>query len=213
MEIFRFNHREIIIKNIIESLLNEGTININSTIVSFGKGINIMYLAKYLFNKSIKLILVIPDDLENNIINELELYQADIVKAPTKYGYLELLDLAKDISLEIDNSYVLNFLDINISYKEFIPYLKKINNSFDNIIIPIGSGILIRSIGMYLKISKEVNIIGLSIKNNYDFKLSNINNDIMDNFELLDSFDLEYLDKKYPNSIIILGENDENIKI
>lgn len=213
MEIFRFNHREIIIKNIIESLLNEGTININSTIVSFGKGINIMYLAKYLFNKGIKLILVIPDDLENNIINELELYQTDIVKAPTKYGYLELLDLAKDISLEIDNSYVLNFLDINISYKEFIPYLKKINNSFDNIIIPIGSGILIRSIGMYLKISKEVNIIGLSIKNNYAFKLSNINNDIMDNFELLDSFDLEYLDKKYPNSIIILGENDENIKI
>ena len=50
-------------------------------------------------------------------------------------------------------------------------------------------------------------------RNNYDFKLSNINNDIMDNFEILDSFDLEYLDKKYPNSIIILGENDENIKI
>ena len=107
----------------------------------------------------------------------------------------------------------MNFLDINISYKEFIPYLKKISNDIDNIIIPIGSGILIRSIGMYLKISKEVNIIGLSIKNNYDFKLSNINNDIMDNFEILDSFDLEYLDKKYPNSIIILGENDENIKI
>ena len=213
MEIFRFNHREIIIKNIIESLLNEGTINLNSTIVSFGKGTNIMYLAKYLFNKDIKLILVIPDDLDNNIINELKLYQADIIKAPTKYGYLELLDLAKDISLEIDNSYVLNFLEINISYKEFIPYLKKISNDIDNIIIPIGSGILIRSIGMYLKISKEINIIGLSIKNNYDFKLSNINNDIMDNFEILDSFDLEYLDKKYPNSIIILGENDENIKI
>lgn len=212
MDVFRFNYSEIAIKNIINNLLNDATINSNSTIISFGTGLNIISLSKYLFDKNIKLILVIPDDLDINIINELELYQADIIKAPTKYGYLELCDLAKDISLEIENSYFLNLLEVSLSYKIFLPYLKEINN-YDNIIIPIGSGILIRSIAMYLKISKEANIIGLTIKNKYDFKLSNITNDMVDSLELLDEFDRDYLNNKYPNSIIILGENYENIKI
>ena len=118
--------------------------------------------------------------------------------------------------MEIEKSYFLNLVDIKLSFKVYENDLKKIinNYSFDNIIIPIGSGIFIRSVSIYFKINTNCNIIGVSIKNKYKYKLSNLDSEEIDCLEELNNMDINYLNDKYPNSLIILEEGKyEDIKI
>lgn len=209
MDIYHFDHIDLSISYLIDSLLDKKAISNNTTIVSFGGGDSIISLSNYLSLKNIKNILIVPDTLdaikENILINN----GSELIKATTLFGYNELIDLAKDVSLEIENSYFLNLLDIKLSYKAYFNNLKEIlnNYTFDNLIIPIGSGIFIRSTAMYFKINTDCSIIGVSIKNKYKFKLSNLNDEEIDSLEELDKLDIDYLDKKYPNSLLILKED------
>lgn len=216
MEIYCFNHTDISIKYLIDSLLDKNAIVNDTTIVSFGGGSSIISLSNYLNSKDIKHILIVPDDIDKNKEDILVKNGADLIKATTLFGYQELIDLAKDISLEIEKSYFLNLLDIKLSFKVYINDLKKIinNYSFDNIIIPIGSGIFIRSVSIYFKINTNCNIIGVSVKNKYKYKLSNLDNEEIDCLEELNNMDINYLNDKYPNSLIILEEGKyEDIEI
>ena len=216
MEIYCFNHTDISIKYLIDSLLDKNAIVNDTTIVSFGGGSSIISLSNYLNSKNIKHILIVPDDIDKNKEDILVNNGADLIKATTLFGYQELIDLAKDISLEIEKSYFLNLLDIKLSFKAYVNDLKKIinNYSFDNIIIPIGSGIFIRSVSIYFKITTNCNIIGVSIKNKYKYKLSNLDSEEIDCLEELNNMDINYLNDKYPNSLIILEEGKyEDIKI
>ena len=53
----------------------------------------------------------------------------------------------------------------------------------------------------------------MTINENNNFYKQNEKKYIVTNNKKFVKFYNQYLDKKYPNSIIILGENDENIKI
>ena len=96
MEIYRFNHIDISIKYLIDSLLEKKTISFDTTIVSFGGGSSIISLSNYLSKINIKHILIVPDDLDNKKTDILVNNKASLIRATTMFGYNELIDLAKE---------------------------------------------------------------------------------------------------------------------
>lgn len=205
MDVYTFKHSSITIHYLIDSLLENNKINKEGTIISFGTGSNIVELSNYLASLNIKLYLVIPNDLDENVFNNINI-KTTIIEAPSNFGFEELANLANDISLEIENSYVLNLLKTSVPYKIYQNSLNEIMKfDFNNIFIPVGSGNFIRSVSIYLKIMKNCNIIGYKENNKYKLEIDKLENYSIDDFIRVNNVDEleEIIKTKYDNTLLL----------
>ncbi len=157
---------------IFKKLKDTNLINNETTIVMPMLEYGLNEVVNYAIINNIKLTLCIFNSAENVI--EQSNNNIQIIAIPSSMMIDDLIEMAKDMALEIDNSYLLSpFLNRDFESYFYKVLAKKIDNDYPDInylSIPIIYGDLISGLAKYFKIKKDCYIKGVIYKD-FDYKL------------------------------------------
>ena len=157
---------------IFKKLKDTNLINSETTIVMPMLEYGLNEVVNYAIINNIKLTLCIFNSAENVI--EQSNNNIQIIAIPSSMMIDDLIEMAKDMALEIENSYLLSpFLNRDFESYFYKVLAKKIDNDYPDInylSIPIIYGDLISGLAKYFKIKKDCYIKGVIYKD-FDYKL------------------------------------------
>ena len=195
MRIYKFqnNPYDLVFNYIFDEYKRENKLNDETTIIYPGLDIDIISISNLLKNK--KLIVIAKNDINEEIKNIINNNGHELITIPASFDIEELILMAEDIKLDIDNSLLINLFKEKKAVSAYFKNSKDIYESFkeDTLYLEIRFGIF-TGIAKYFKMNNfDIKIIG--------FKTIDFDSDIVD----IDLFDeivnesIEFID----NSLII----------
>ena len=195
MRIYKFqnNPYDLVFNFIFDENKKENKLNDEKKIIYPGLDIDIISISNLLINK--KLIVIAKNDINEEIKNIINNNGHELITIPASLDIEELILMAEDIKLDIDNSLLINLFKEKKAVSAYFKNSKDIYESFkeDTLYLEIRFGIF-TGIAKYFKMNNfDIKIIG--------FKTIDFDSDIVD----IDLFDeivnesIEFID----NSLII----------
>ncbi|MCR5349768.1 MAG: hypothetical protein K6E20_02130 [Acholeplasmatales bacterium] len=155
------------LKYILLKYEEEKKINKDTTIIYPGIDKDVLEIDDLLNSLKYKYIIVASNDIDLNIKDKIK--TPDLVLIPP-FGYENIVDMANDMKLEIDNSIVINLFEekygITYYYKEYAQKIYKKYNEINSLIIPLDYPFLTGVAKYYRMKCDDIRIIG--IKNKYE---------------------------------------------
>ena len=156
-----------------------------TTIVEASDGNLGISLSAFCKLKGYKLIIVLPENVNQEKIDNIRAYETEIVYSSAEKGLIGALEKAKQITENTDNAYMFNQFDNKLgSYVHFHStadeIINQIEGKLDYFICGYGSGGIISGVSERLKNSyPNIKILGvepniLEDKNSDDLKINNI---------------------------------------
>lgn len=197
MRIYKFqnNPYDLVFNYIFDEYKRENKLNVETTIIYPGLDIDIISISNLLINK--KLIVIAKNDINEEIKNIINNNGHELITIPASLDIEELLLMAEDIKLDIDNSLLINLFKEKKAVSAYFKNSKDIYESFkeDKLYLEIRFGIF-TGIAKYFKMNNfDIKIIG--------FKTIDFDSDIVD----IDLFD------EIVNESVEFEENSLIIKI
>ena len=197
MRIYKFqnNPYDLVFNYIFDEYKRENKLNDGTTIIYPGLDIDIISISNLLRNK--KLIVIAKNDISDEIVNIINNNGHELITIPASLDIEELILMAEDIKLDIDNSLLINLFKEKKAVSAYFKNSKDIYESFkeDKLYLEIRFGIF-TGIAKYFKMNNfDVKIIG--------FKTIDFDSDIVD----IDLFD------EIVNESVEFEENSLIIKI
>lgn len=197
MRIYKFqnNPYDLVFNYIFDEYKRENKLNDDTTIIYPGLDIDIISISNLLINK--KLIVIAKNDISDEIVNIINNNGHELITIPASLDIEELILMAEDIKLDIDNSLLINLFKEKKAVSAYFKNSKDIFESFkeDKLYLEIRFGIF-TGIAKYFKMNNfDTKIIG--------FKTIDYDSDIVD----IDLFD------EIVNESVEFGENSLIIKI
>ena len=197
MRIYKFqnNPYDLVFNYIFDEYKRENKLNDGTTIIYPGLDIDIISISNLLINK--KLIVIAKNDISDEIVNIINNNGHELITIPASLDIEELILMAEDIKLDIDNSLLINLFKEKKAVSAYFKNSKDIYESFkeDKLYLEIRFGIF-TGIAKYFKMNNfDVKIIG--------FKTIDFDSDIVD----IDLFD------EIVNESVEFEENSLIIKI
>lgn len=110
-------------------------------------------------------IICMPNNMSRERVKLMEALGASVVLTPKEFGMQGSIDMAKDMSLEIKNSFIPsqfeNKANVTAHFKTTGPEIYKDLPEVDCVVCGIGTGGTITGISKYLKMKKEIISIGV----------------------------------------------------
>jgi cysteine synthase len=190
MRIYKFqnNPYDLVFNYIFDEYKRENKLNDETTIIYPGLDIDIISISNLLINK--KLIVIARNDINDEIKNIINNNGHELITIPASLDIEELILMAEDIKLDIDNSLLINLFKEKKAVSAYFKNSKDIYESFkeDKLYLEIRFGIF-TGIAKYFKMQNfDIKIIGIKTID-YDSEL--IDFDLFD--EVLEE-PVEYLD-------------------
>ncbi len=197
MRIYKFqnNPYDLVFNYIFDEYKRENKLNDETTIIYPGLDIDIISISNLLRNK--KLIVIAKNDINDEIVNIINNNGHELITIPASLDIEELILMAEDIKLDIDNSLLINLFKEKKAVSAYFKNSKDIYESFkeDKLYLEIRFGIF-TGIAKYFKMNNfDIKIIG--------FKTIDYDSDIVD----IDLFD------EIVNESVEFVENSLIIKI
>ena len=197
MRIYKFqnNPYDLVFNYIFDEYKRENKLNDGTTIIYPGLDIDIISISNLLRNK--KLIVIAKNDISDEIVNIINNNGHELITIPASLDIEELILMAEDIKLDIDNSLLINLFKEKKAVSAYFKNSKDIYESFkeDKLYLEIRFGIF-TGIAKYFKMNNfDIKIIG--------FKTIDFDSDIVD----IDLFD------EIVNESVEFEENSLIIKI
>ena len=179
MRIYKFqnNPYDLVFNYIFDEYKRENKLNDETTIIYPGLDIDIISISNLLINK--KLIVIAKNDISDEIVNIINNNDHELITIPASLDIEELILMAEDIKLDIDNSLLINLFKEKKAVSAYFKNSKDIYESFkeDKLYLEIRFGIF-TGIAKYFKMNNfDIKIIG--------FKTIDYDSDIVD----IDLFD------------------------
>lgn len=151
---------EMILQAERDGLLKKGGTIIEPT--SGNTGIGLCAIA---VQRGYRTIVCMPNNMSKERIKLMEALGASVVLTPKEFGMQGSIDMAKDMSLEIENSYIPsqfeNKANVSAHFKTTGPEIWRDLPEVDVLVCGIGTGGTITGVAKYLKMKKEVYVVGL----------------------------------------------------
>lgn len=151
---------EMILQAEREGLLKKGGTIIEPT--SGNTGISLCAIA---VQRGYRAIVCMPNNMSRERVKLMEALGASVVLTPKEFGMQGSIDMAKDMSLEIENSYIPsqfeNKANVSAHFKTTGPEIWRDLPEIDVLVCGIGTGGTITGVAKYLKMKKEVYVIGV----------------------------------------------------
>ncbi len=110
-------------------------------------------------------IICMPNNVGVERINLIEKYGGSVILTPAEFGITGSIDMAKDMALEIENSFVPlqfeNKANVTAHFKTTGPEILRDLPECDVVVCGIGTGGTITGIAKYLKMKSDVYIVGV----------------------------------------------------
>ena len=146
---------------IFDEYKRENKLNDETTIIYPGLDIDIISISNLLINK--KLIVIAKNDISDEIVNIINNNGHELITIPASLDIEELILMAEDIKLDIDNSLLINLFKEKKAVSAYFKNSKNIYESFkeDTLYLEIRFGIF-TGIAKYFKMNNfDIKIIGL----------------------------------------------------
>lgn len=112
-----------------------------------------------------KAIIIMPNNMSKERIKLMESLGATVVLTPSEFGMQGSIDMAKDMALEIENSWMPdqfnNKANVSAHFKTTAPEIFKDLPDVDILVCGIGTGGTITGISKFLKMKREVYTVGV----------------------------------------------------
>ena len=151
---------EMILQAEKEGLLKEGSTIIEPTSGNTGIG-----LCAVAVQRGYNAIICMPNNMSKERIKLMEALGATVVLTPKELGMQGSIDMAKDMSLEIKDSFIPSQFDnkanVSAHFKTTGPEIYKDLSDVDVLVCGIGTGGTITGVSKYLKMKKDVYVVGV----------------------------------------------------
>lgn len=199
MRIYKFlnNPYDLVFNYIFDEYKKENKLNEDTAIIYPGLDKDIISISNICKKRNNKLIIIAKNDISDEIINIINNNGHELITIPKELDIEELILMAEDIKLDIDNSLLINLFKEKKAVSAYFKNSKDIYDSFNESILylEIRFGIF-SGIAKYFKMHNfDIKIIG--------FKTIDYENELID---------LDLFDEIYDNSIEFM-ENSLVIKI
>lgn len=146
----------------------DGLLKPGGTIIEPTSGNTGIGLCAIAVQRGYKAIICMPNNMSKERIKLMEALGASVVLTPKEFGMQGSIDMAKDMSLEIENSFIPSQFDnkanVSAHFKTTGPEIYKDLKEVDVVVCGIGTGGTITGIAKYLKMKKEVYVVGVEPK-------------------------------------------------
>lgn len=143
----------------------EGLLLPGGTIIEPTSGNTGIGLCSIAIQKGYKAIICMPNNMSVERIKLMKGLGADVVLTPSEFGMQGSIDMANDMKLEIENSYIPaqfdNKANVSAHFKTTGPEIYKDLPEVDVLVCGIGTGGTITGISKYLKMKKEIHVVGV----------------------------------------------------
>jgi len=164
-------------KYIISKYLNENKINKDTIIIYPGISFDILEIDNVSNDLGLNLNIIVENNIDKNIIDKIK--TKDLILIPS-FGFSNLIDMANDMKLEINNSIVVNLfndkLGVTYYYKEYAKLIYDKYNDISELVIDLNYPFLFGIVKYYKMKNEDIKIIGIK---------GNIKTDIID-YDLID---------------------------
>ena len=146
----------------------EGKLLPGGTIIEPTSGNTGIGLCSIAVQKGYKAIIVMPSNMSKERIKLLKALGADVVLTPAEFGMQGSIDMANDMALEIKNSFIPaqfdNKANVTAHFKTTGPEIYNDLADIDVLVCGIGTGGTITGTAKYLKMKKDVYVVGVEPK-------------------------------------------------
>lgn len=153
---------------LIQDGITKGLLKPNGTIIEPTSGNTGIALAALATVMGYKCIIVMPNNMSVERIKLIESYGAEVVLTPSEFGMQGSIDMARDMALEIENSYVPlqfdNKAGVTCHFKTTGPEIYNDLPDINYFVCGIGTGGTITGVAKYLKMKTDVCVVGVEPK-------------------------------------------------
>lgn len=153
---------------LIQDGITKGLLKPNGTIIEPTSGNTGIALAALATVMGYKCIIVMPNNMSVERIKLIESYGAEVVLTPSEFGMQGSIDMARDMALEIENSYVPlqfdNKAGVTCHFKTTGPEIYNDLPDMNYFVCGIGTGGTITGVAKYLKMKTDVCVVGVEPK-------------------------------------------------
>ena len=143
----------------------EGKLKPGGTIIEPTSGNTGIALASIAKQRGYNAIICMPNNMSQERIKLMEALGASVVLTPKEFGMQGSIEMASDMALEIPNSIVLDQFNnkacVSAHFKTTGPEIFKDLSDIDIFVCGIGTGGTITGCAKYLKMKKEVYVVGV----------------------------------------------------
>ncbi len=146
----------------------EGKLLPGGTIIEPTSGNTGIGLCSIAAQRGYKAIIVMPSNMSQERIKLMKALGADVVLTPAEFGMQGSIDMAKDMALEIENSFIPdqfnNKANVTAHFKTTGPEIYNDLEDIDVLVCGIGTGGTITGTAKYLKMKKDIYVVGVEPK-------------------------------------------------
>lgn len=143
----------------------EGLLLPGGTIIEPTSGNTGIGLCSIAVQRGYKAIICMPNNMSQERIKLMKALGADVVLTPSEFGMQGSIDMANDMKLEIENSYIPaqfdNKANVSAHFKTTGPEIFKDLPEVDVLVCGIGTGGTITGISKYLKMKRDLYTVGV----------------------------------------------------
>ena len=143
----------------------EGLLSPGGTIIEPTSGNTGIGLCSVAIQRGYKAIICMPNNMSQERIKLMKALGADVVLTPSEFGMQGSIDMANDMKLEIENSYIPaqfdNKANVSAHFKTTGPEIFKDLPDVDVLVCGIGTGGTITGISKYLKMKRDLYTVGV----------------------------------------------------
>lgn len=143
----------------------EGLLLPGGTIIEPTSGNTGIGLCSVAIQRGYKAIICMPNNMSMERIKLMKALGADVVLTPSEFGMQGSIDMANDMKLEIENSFIPaqfdNKANVSAHFKTTGPEIYNDLPNVDVLVCGIGTGGTITGISKYLKMKREIYTVGV----------------------------------------------------
>lgn len=143
----------------------DGDLKPGGTIIEPTSGNTGIGLCSIAVQRGYKAIIVMPNNMSRERIKLMEALGASVVLTPKEFGMQGAIDMAQDMKLEIENSWIPdqfnNKANVTAHFKNTGPEIYKDLPDADILVCGIGTGGTITGISKYLKMKCDIYTVGV----------------------------------------------------
>lgn len=143
----------------------DGKLKPGGTIIEPTSGNTGIGLCAVAAQRGYQAIICMPNNMSRERIKLMEALGGSVVLTPKEFGMEGSIDMAKDMSLEIENSFIPsqfeNKANVSAHFKTTGPEIWNDLPEVDVVVCGIGTGGTITGVAKYLKMKREVYVVGV----------------------------------------------------
>lgn len=146
----------------------EGLLKPGGTIIEPTSGNTGIGLCAIAVQRGYKAIICMPNNMSKERIKLMEALGGTVILTPSEFGMKGSIDMAKDMALEIENSFIPSQFDnkanVSAHFKTTAVEIYNDLKDVDVIVCGIGTGGTITGVSKYLKMKKQIYTVGIEPK-------------------------------------------------